>query len=152
MKLFFRDDIGKEVITRFTTDLNTNDTFYTDSNGREILKRRRDFRADYDHNITSEEPVAGNYYPVTSRITLKDEEKNIQLSLLTDRAQGGTSLKSGEMELMLHRKCLNDDAFGVGESLQEQEFGQGLVVRGQYYLTWGPITDNGTFINSRNLI
>lgn len=111
--------------------------FYTDSNGREMLKRRRNYRSDYEFTI--EEPVAGNYYPITSRITLKDEEKNIQLSLLNDRAQGGTSLQSGQLELMLHRKCLRDDAFGVGESLQEIEFEQGLVVRGQLYLTLGSI-------------
>lgn len=64
----------------------------------------------------------------------------MQLSLLNDRAQGGTSLKSGQVELMLHRKCLNDDAFGVGESLQETEYDQGLVARGQLYLTFGSIS------------
>lgn len=111
--------------------------FYTDSNGREMMKRRRNYRSDYD--FTMEEPVAGNYYPITSRITLKDAAKNVQLSLLNDRAQGGTSLQSGQVELMLHRKCLRDDAFGVAESLQEIEFEQGLVVRGQVYLTLGSI-------------
>lgn len=136
----FSDDIGKEIITRFTTELESGDTFYTDSNGREIIKRRRDFRSDY--NFTVEEPVAGNYHPVTSRISLRDEEQGLQFSLLNDRAQGGTSLKSGQVELMLHRKCLNDDAFGVGESLQETEFEQGLVVRGQVYVTLNSITDD----------
>ncbi|KAL5681113.1 hypothetical protein ACJX0J_007498, partial [Zea mays] len=35
------DDVGKEVITRLTTNMVTNSTFYTDSNGRDFLKRRR---------------------------------------------------------------------------------------------------------------
>ena len=37
--LFFRDKIGKEIISRFTTNLRSNKTFYTDANGREVLKR-----------------------------------------------------------------------------------------------------------------
>lgn len=126
-------DMGKEIISRFTTELQTNNTFYTDSNGREMLKRIKDYRSDYQY--TNEEPVAGNYYPVTSRITLKEDDRLLQLSILNDRAQGGTSLKPGEVELMMHRLCLFDDAFGVQESLQELEYGQGLVARGQHYLT-----------------
>lgn len=103
-----------------------------------MLKRKRNYRSDYEYS--NEEPVSGNYYPVTSRITLKDEEKNVQLSLLNDRAQGGSSLKSGELELMLHRLCMSDDGFGVEERLNETEFNQNLVVRGQLYLTLSPIT------------
>lgn len=35
-----RDGLGKEIISRFDTDLQTDGRFYTDSNGREILERR----------------------------------------------------------------------------------------------------------------
>lgn len=48
------------------------------------------------------EPVAGNYYPVNSRIMLKDDE--LSLVVLNDRAQGGTSLNNGELELMVVKK------------------------------------------------
>ncbi|TRZ06516.1 hypothetical protein HGM15179_020594 [Zosterops borbonicus] len=34
------DGLGKEVISRFQTPLSTNGTFYTDSNGRQVLQRR----------------------------------------------------------------------------------------------------------------
>lgn len=131
-------ETGKEMITRFTTSLRTGDTFYTDSNGREMLKRIRDYRSDYEY--TNEEPASGNYYPVTSKITLKDEENDLQLSVLNDRAQGGSSLYNGQLELMLHRRCVNDDGFGVGEALQEDEYNQGLVARGQNYLTLNSIS------------
>lgn len=75
----------------------TNLTFYTDSNGREMLERVKDYRPTF--NVTLQEPVAGNYYPVTTRISLKDDTN--QFSVITDRAQGGSSLEDGEIELMV---------------------------------------------------
>ena len=38
------------------------------------------------------------------------------------------------MELMLHRRLLVDDHWGVGEALNEMAFGTGLVARGKHYL------------------
>ena len=38
--LIFSDNQGKEVISKIVTDLKTNNVFYTDSNGRELLKRK----------------------------------------------------------------------------------------------------------------
>ena len=34
-----RDGLGKEIVSRFSTTLNNNGTWYTDANGREIQKR-----------------------------------------------------------------------------------------------------------------
>lgn len=95
----FSDNYGKEVISRFRTEINSGDLFYTDSNGREMLERKLNYRATF--NYTNEEPIAGNYYPVTSRILIQDQDKNIQFAVMNDRAQGGTSLKPGEVELMV---------------------------------------------------
>lgn len=53
------------------------------------------------------------------------------MTLLNDRSQGGTSLASGHLELMLHRRLLDDDSLGVEEPLNEMIEGQGLVVKGQ---------------------
>ncbi|XP_029413237.1 lysosomal alpha-mannosidase isoform X2 [Nannospalax galili] len=120
------DGWGKEVISRFKTGLKTKGQFYTDSNGREILKRRRDYRPTWRLNQT--EPVAGNYYPVNTRIYITDG--NMQLTVLTDRSQGGSSLKDGSLELMVHRRLLVDDGRGVGEALMES--GTGEWVRGRH--------------------
>ncbi|XP_053145025.1 lysosomal alpha-mannosidase isoform X2 [Hemicordylus capensis] len=126
-----RDGLGKEIISRFETNLQTDGRFYTDANGREILERRRDYRAMWKFNQT--EPVAGNYYPVNSRIYIKDQK--VQLTVLTDRSQGGSSIFDGSLELMVHRRLLHDDNRGVGEPLLEPGvYHDGLVVRGRHLI------------------
>lgn len=66
-----------------------------------MIQRVRNYRETY--NYTDDEPAAGNYYPITSRIVIKDTEKNIQLAVLNDRAQGGSSLEDGVIELMVRK-------------------------------------------------
>ncbi|KAH8370017.1 hypothetical protein KR093_001891 [Drosophila rubida] len=124
------DDTGREIVTRFKSAIASNGVFYTDSNGREMIKRVRNQREYFEPDMS--ESVSGNYYPVTARIALEDQQKRI--ALLNDRAQGGASLDDGQLELMLHRRLLNDDAFGVGEALNEEQFGTGLIARGKVYL------------------
>ncbi|XP_045146219.1 lysosomal alpha-mannosidase-like [Echinops telfairi] len=120
---------GKEIISRFDTVLKTGGRFYTDSNGREIVERRRDYRPTWDLNQT--DPVAGNYYPVNSRIYITDG--NMQLTVLTDRSQGGSSLKDGSLELMVHRRLSTDDKKGLKEPLMEMDPNRkGLTVRGRH--------------------
>ena len=61
--------------------------------------------------------------------------------MLTDRAQGGASLASGELEIMVHRRTLVDDWRGVAEPLNETMQGcmnchsVGLIARGKHWLT-----------------
>jgi lysosomal alpha-mannosidase len=135
--------IGREIVSRFTiNDFDNADTFYTDANGRELLKRQLNKRYDYEYDSTLE-PIASNYYPITSKIVLKDENKNLEVALLNDRAQGGSSLESGQVEIMVHRRLLVDDAKGVGEGLDDYEFDQGVVARGQLYLVVGSASSDG---------
>ncbi|KAJ8705045.1 hypothetical protein PYW08_012365 [Mythimna loreyi] len=122
------DDLGKEYIIKYETNIINNGEFYTDSNGRQMLKRKLDFRPQW--NLSLAEPIPGNYYPVTNEIYIENED--LRLSVLTDRSEGGTSLVEGEVELMLHRRLLCDDAFGVGEALNETANGHGLVARGKH--------------------
>lgn len=91
------DNIGREIITRFDTDIDSNGIFYTDSNGREMLKRERNHRDTW--NLTLLEKIAGNYYPITTKIAIEDE--NRRFAILTDRAEGGSSLADGSIELMV---------------------------------------------------
>ncbi|KAI3451418.1 hypothetical protein Pfo_008083 [Paulownia fortunei] len=140
------DSIGKEVITRLTANMVTDKVFYTDSNARDFLKRVRDYRADWPLTVT--QPVAGNYYPINLGIFMED--KKSEFSVLVDRATGGSSINDGEIELMLHRRMINDDSRGVGEPLDEfvcvKNTCEGLTVRGNYYIS---INELGTGVRWR---
>lgn len=121
------DNVGKEFIVRYETNLKTDGVMYTDSNGRQMLKRIKDKRPQW--NLTLAEPVAGNYYPVTAAIQMEDSEGKAIL-IMPDRAVGVGSLNDGYAEIMVHRRLLHDDAFGVGEALNETVDNIGLIARG----------------------
>ncbi|XP_042500281.1 alpha-mannosidase At3g26720-like isoform X2 [Macadamia integrifolia] len=133
------DGIGKEVVTQITTLMKTDRTFYTDSNGRDFIKRIRDYRSDWDLEVS--QPVAGNYYPLNLGIYMEDN--NVELSVLVDRSVGGSSTVDGQIELMLHRRLLHDDHRGVGEVLNEtvclHNECTGLTIKGKFYLRIDPI-------------
>ena len=121
---------------------------YTDSNGREMIERKRDYRPTWDLDVVDEKE-ARNYFPgllfffflslslfidyqyfykVNAAATIKDS--NAQLSVVIDRSEGVASLADGEMEFMLHRRLGCDDSRGAGESLNEVgSDGRGLKVR-----------------------
>lgn len=128
------DGIGKEVVTQIKTNIQSNKTFFTDSNGRDFIERIRNYRKDW--NLEVNEPVAGNYYPINHGIYLKDDRT--ELSVLVDRSMGGSSIVDGQLELMLHRRLLHDDSRGVAEALNETVCVStkcaGLTILGKYYL------------------
>jgi len=173
------DTIGKEVISRFSSDVASSSTSYTDSNGREFIQRIKNYRFSYNYTVV--QPIAGNYYPVNAAAFIKDQTK--QITILTDRSQGAASLASGQLEFMVHRRTLEDDWRGVGEPMNETQgvdsngnrIGPGLGIRGTHYLLFGapstaasvyrpqmdnvfnqpylaftPITDVSQFVSSHN--
>lgn len=93
---------GFDVVAQFKVqNMNNNKTFYTDANGLGMQKRILDYRPswdftyDYDYQV---ENVTANYYPVDSAIYIEDED--LRMTILTDRTQGGSSLRDGTIELM----------------------------------------------------
>ncbi|KAI8433447.1 hypothetical protein MSG28_015482 [Choristoneura fumiferana] len=86
---------------------------------------------------STKKPVASCYFPVTSRICIHAANSSTGLCVLPDRCQGGTSYGEGEVELMVHRRLLTDDGFGLDETLNEEENGVGIVIRGKHRLMFG---------------
>ena len=105
------DGLGREVVLRYGSGLASAGVWYSDSNGRDSMRRVRNGRPSWPLVLT--EPVADNYVPVTAFQWLTDGVTT--LSVAVDRAQGGTSMADGDLEFMVHRRLLVDDACGVGE-------------------------------------
>ena len=61
--------------------------------------------------------IAGNYYPVPFAIAMRDSSNgsNIQVTVMNDRAQGGSAdlHDSNTIELMQNRVLVRDDDKGV---------------------------------------
>ena len=53
----YADGWGKEIIARYDSGLASAATWYSDSNGRDSMQRRRDYRPGWNYTVT--EPVAG---------------------------------------------------------------------------------------------
>ena len=67
------------------------------------------------------EPIAGNYYPFNAAIYVEDDEYS--MAILNDRTQGAASLQDGNIEVMIQRRLIEDDARGVDEPLNETDGG-----------------------------
>ncbi len=147
------DGIGKEVISKYSTTIESQGFFYTDSNGREFIRRKRGDRRVFGYDTEGYdpglEPVAANFFPVNAALFIEDESRS--LTVLTDRSQGGSSLSDGALELMIQRRLLYDDARGVGEPLNETNggitscppygdstrLGSGVITKGSHRLMIG---------------
>lgn len=83
-----------------------------------------------------DELVTGNYYPVNAIIGIQDHQDTKQgLFVLNDRSQGGSSVRDGEVELMIHRRLLYDDNKGVCEPLNEKGLdGKGMKTTLRHYI------------------
>ncbi|XP_062125237.1 alpha-mannosidase 2 isoform X1 [Drosophila sulfurigaster albostrigata] len=106
-------DIGDidntEVVMRLQTHIDSGDTFYTDLNGLQLIKRRRFEKL----------PLQANYYPVPSAIFIEDA--NMRLTLLTGQPLGGSSLAPGELEIMQDRRLASDDQRGLGQGVLDNK-------------------------------
>ena len=98
-------------------DKDNKPVFYTDSNGVEVIKRTID-RFEYTE---SDFPfTAGNFYPVTSFMSIEDENKN-KVTVFNDRAQAGTGYVPGSLIFVLQRMTYGMDNKGMQESLNDKE-------------------------------
>ncbi|CAF4682551.1 unnamed protein product, partial [Rotaria sp. Silwood2] len=71
------DNIGKEIIIRYNTDINSEKKYYTDGNECQVLERIRDYRPTW-HYIP-DDPISSNYYPINSRIWIRDQDRQLTI-------------------------------------------------------------------------
>lgn len=103
-------DMGnQEIVMRLTTNIMNGHEFYTDLNGFQILKRVN----------LNKLPLQGNYYPVPSSIYIEDELT--RLTLLSAQPLGGSSLTSGQIDIMQDRRLKQSDGRGLGEGVLDNK-------------------------------
>lgn len=106
-------DIGSmddtEIVMRFQTRIHSGETFYTDLNSLQTIKRQR----------FSKIPLQGNYYPIPSAIYIEDE--SLRLTIVTAQPLGGSSLAEGEVEIMQDRRLTHDDERGLGQGVLDNQ-------------------------------
>lgn len=75
-----------EIVMRVLSGIKNNNTFYTDLNGFQLIKRKR----------LKKLPLQANYFPVPSQMLIEDD--NMRLTLLSGQPLGGSSLESGQVK------------------------------------------------------
>ena len=79
---------------------------YTTPDNNCIEMQRREYVPQGDGVHQRNDPIAGNYYPATCMSFTRDLVKDLQLTLLYDRAHGVSSQINGSIEVMYHRRIL----------------------------------------------
>lgn len=106
-------DISKtsnfELAMRLSTKIQNGDEYFTDLNGYEILRRKRFQKL----------PLQANYYPMPTMAYIEDE--TTRLSAVTGSPVGTSSLREGQLEIMLDRRLNQDDNLGLGQGVLDNQ-------------------------------
>ena len=98
---------NQELIMRINTDMKTDDTFFTDLNGFQMIKRKKYQKL----------PLQANYYPIPSMAYIQDETS--RMTLISRTPLGGSSLQSGQLEIMMDRRLMQDDNRGLFQGVTD---------------------------------
>ena len=132
---------------------NNKPIFYTDANGIEMIQRKVDI---FPFKETTDYKVGGNFYPVTSSISIKDENNNDDdniVSVFNDRPQAGTGLLPGSIALVIQRMSYLADNKGLDENLYEIESMNSYSFKTTHFIVFGLNFNNyDDDSNSFNLI
>eukprot|EP00753_Platysulcus_tardus_P012771 PLAT3541.2.p2 GENE.PLAT3541.2~~PLAT3541.2.p2 ORF type:complete len:345 (+),score=197.21 PLAT3541.2:278-1312(+) len=86
--------------------------FASDDNGLQTQPRLYNASRSLIFDATGARKAA-NYVPFVRWLHLQDDKADRRLALLSERAHGATSCESGQLEAILHRRLLRDDALGA---------------------------------------
>uniref|UniRef100_A0A8D0AC68 Alpha-mannosidase n=1 Tax=Sander lucioperca TaxID=283035 RepID=A0A8D0AC68_SANLU len=104
-----RDQTNKELAMRLVTDIQSGDVFYTDLNGFQMQPRHHHLKL----------PLQANFYPMSSQAYIQDSHH--RLTLHTAQSLGVTSLESGQLEVIMDRRLMQDDNRGLGQGLKDNK-------------------------------
>ncbi|XP_077174306.1 alpha-mannosidase 2x isoform X3 [Paroedura picta] len=104
-----RDQVNKELALRFSTDIESKGAFFTDLNGFQIQPRQ----------YLKKLPLQANFYPMPVMAYIQDSQS--RLTLHTAQALGASSLSSGQLEVILDRRLMQDDNRGLGQGLKDNK-------------------------------
>ncbi|KAK6322720.1 hypothetical protein J4Q44_G00075120 [Coregonus suidteri] len=104
-----RGEFNHEIAMRLTSDVDSNDRFFTDLNGFQIQPRR----------TMAKLPLQANFYPMTSMAYIQDP--GTRLTLLTAQSLGSASLESGQLEVIMDRRLNQDDNRGLGQGVLDNK-------------------------------
>ncbi|XP_071493889.1 epididymis-specific alpha-mannosidase-like [Diadema antillarum] len=91
--------MNKEAIFRFSTSMASRGNLYADVNAYQTMNRTR----------IPGTTTAQNAFPMVSTAYIEDTEKDLRLMLLADRSHGVSSHRDGDLEVMLHRRLVNNE-------------------------------------------
>ena len=123
-------------VVRYFSDIqNLNGSFTTDSNGLEKITR---FFGEKSQTIDV------NYFPLTRFIYLQDD--NRRMTVMLDRAQGGTSPQQGVLEVMVNRRSRSDDGKGADEGIDE-----GMAISVLHHLVFDAVKADQQFFRQHQV-
>ncbi|XP_061479767.1 alpha-mannosidase 2 [Rhineura floridana] len=104
-----RGEYNREIAMRISSDIESHNRFYTDLNGYQIQPRQ----------TMSKLPLQANIYPMATMAYVQDSK--MRLTLHSAQSLGVASLKSGQLEVIMDRRLMQDDNRGLGQGVQDNK-------------------------------
>ncbi|XP_072138239.1 alpha-mannosidase 2x isoform X1 [Mobula birostris] len=101
------DQVNRELAMRLSTGIESGDMFFTDLNGFQIQPRK------YLQKL----PLQANFYPMPTMAYIQDNHS--RLTVHTAQSLGVSSMHSGQLEIILDRRLMQDDNRGLGQGLKD---------------------------------
>lgn len=100
---------NREIVMRISSKINNQNRYYTDLNGYQIQPRR----------TMGKLPLQANVYPMSTMAYIQDASH--RLTLLSAQSLGASSMASGQIEVFMDRRLMQDDNRGLGQGVHDNK-------------------------------